>query len=551
MRILITLEKYMDKTNIKKIMFYILNIVCVLLSIYSFFKLSYDLSFLSVVICLIIYLAYENKSYIKTIVSSVASLAFGYNFYTKYTIVLPWVFSAQTYFNNRFGLVVLSVLASSVLFMIINHTRKLISYLIRNFNISDYRYKFKGKKIFICGVNLVIVASAGLLLLVVAYNLPTYWINIHIKESAYLVSNEGEYLNMYSWGASAIDNYTDSLMLLEAGYENDQSALNNALLVPNGEIDDLTPGNVLVSHYLEDAGSLEYTDVYNYPRYWHGYLIFLKPLLMLFNFRQIRQINLVCQILLTLLIAFMMYKKNLKKYIIPYLLVYLMFNPLVISKSMQYCSCFYVMSIGILVTLLLGKDKLKKYDYLLFFNIGILTSYFDFLTYPYITYAIPMCFYLLINDDESIKEKIISFIRLGIVWVCGYLFMWASKWVLASIMTDTNVIKDALETTMTRTSSVANPLGEIEVYNYLSYLMQPATILCLIYIVYKLIKAIRDKAETRWDNVLIYSLVFIIPILWYALAQNHSFVHYWFTFRGCSASTAGLLFLMCSLKKKV
>lgn len=550
MHILTMLEKYMGKINNKKILFYILNTLCILLSIYSLIKNLYGLSLAPIILCLIINLCHKEKSTINIIVLTIACVIFGYNFYNKYTIVLPWVFSAQVYFNNKFGLVVLSGLSSLILFMIAYGFRSFITYFQKNFNKSDYKYKFKGRRLFICGINLIVAIAVGLLLLVVAYSLPTYWMNVHIKESAYLVSREGEYLNMLNWSASAIDNYTDSLMLLEAGFENKESALINALLVPNGQINDLTPGNILISHYLDDAGALEYTDIYNYPRYWHGYLIFLKPLLMVFNFRQIRQINLICQVLITLLIMFLMYKNNLKKYMMPYLLVYLMFNPLVISKSMQYCSCFYVMSIGIIAILLLGKTRNKKYDYLLFFNIGILTSYFDFLTYPYITFAIPMCFYMLLNNDCSLKERLISFIRLGFVWVCGYILMWGSKWILATLLTDTNVIKDAFETTLTRTSSVSNPLGEIEIYNYLSYVMQPSTILCLIYIGYCLIRYIKNKKEIRWDNMFMYSLIFIIPILWYALAQNHSFVHYWFTFRGCSASLAALLFLTTALYEK-
>lgn len=65
---------------------------------------------------------------------------------------------------------------------------------------------------------------------------------------------------------------------------------------------------------------------------------------------------------------------------------------------------------------------------------GISTAYFDFLTYPLVTFGIPMIFCILINEKntcENWKEMPI----MGIHWGIGYLGMWAEKWLIGTVIT--------------------------------------------------------------------------------------------------------------------
>lgn len=483
----------------------------------------------------------ENKknNYFRYIIGTIISLTIGFLFYKNNTKILPWIFPDQKIFNGKFGLIVLSLFISIIIFAIILGFNGLIKY-IKNENWKiNVDVKDGLKKLFICLVNIICAAGIGLLLLVGVYSLPVNKINENLVKSATTLKYEDTYQIKYDWCVSELDNFTDSIMLLNAGDETKDTALNKALYVYRGQIEDKYSSDTLILHYLEGQ---EYTETVNYFTYWHGYLIFLKPLLTFMGYGGLRVVNLFIQIVLVLLICVLMYKREYKNFIIPYVLIYLMMGPTILGNSLQYSACFYVANIGILLLLLIKKEKLNKYAYLLFLNIGILTSYFDFLTYPYITFGFVMSFYLMINKDMLLKNKIKHFIEYGVVWVLGYLLMWGSKWVIATIITGENVLGRAISEILYRTSPVNNPILEIEAYNYVAYLMQPATLLCIIYMIYCVTKFMRNKVNNIWNIIISYSFVFIIPILWYALAKNHSFVHWWFTFKGCSLSMMAILF---------
>lgn len=483
-----------------------------------------------------------NKLTIKNIVILVICSTIGFLFYKRYTILLPNAFEEQKYFTNDFALGVLSLFVVVFLYLLLTNIKSLAKY-IKNLFKSEMPKKNDNifKRVGICLINLIAAVGMGLLLLVGVYSIPLDKIDYNVGQSSFTIYQEGSFYSMFDWSVSALDNYTDSLIMLEAAYESDESTLNNALIVRNGSFNGEPFPETMVRHYIynEWFSAEEYTSDYTYPRYWHGNLVFVKPLLTIFTYSQIRLLNLGVQVLLMLVILLLMYKKGFKKYIIPYSLVYLMLNPIVNGFSLQYSSCYYVANIALLIMLLIGKDKINKYDYLIFFNIGIATSYYDFLTYPYITFAIPFAFYLIFNNEDKGKNKIINFIRLGIIWSLGYLLMWGSKWVLASILTDQNVIADALNMLSYRTSSTDFSFDQITVLNYILYLMQPATLICAAYIVYCYIKR---GSNFNWDTILPFVLILIIPILWYSLVKNHSYLHYRFTFKGCTASMIALLF---------
>ena len=48
---------------------------------------------------------------------------------------------------------------------------------------------------------------------------------------------------------------------------------------------------------------------YEYARYWHGYLVFLRPLLLLFDISGIRIINIILFLILGIIFLYLVYKK--------------------------------------------------------------------------------------------------------------------------------------------------------------------------------------------------------------------------------------------------
>ncbi|MBR0462262.1 MAG: hypothetical protein IJJ00_06095 [Erysipelotrichaceae bacterium] len=401
--------------------------------------------------------------------------------------------------------------------------------------------------------HVLLSALCGTILLTGVYSLPVERIKNNVGLSAYTMQWEGSYYVLSDHCTSQLDNYTDSIMLLEAAHNHQNSAIVDAMNAPRGYVEDNEdPSKTLVLHFIEKkdfAGSL------NYPRYWHGYLVFLKPLLMLFVYRTIRFINGFLQFTIVAFTCLLLFKKGFKKYIIPYVLAYFMLMPIALAKSLQFSSCFYVFSLACIALLTANTDNLKKRSHMIFLYCGITTAFFDLLTYPVSTVGVPLVFYLVLADFDSLEQKLSDIIKNGLCWSLGFGGMWISKWIIGSIITKNNVILDAINATMFRVSSVAADGIQYNAFtstikNYADFFKTPITLIVaayIIYLSYRCIKKDRSTANNCFRTILPYLLCGFIPAVWYALTINHSATHSWFTNKACVVSVLAIMFGLISL----
>lgn len=406
-------------------------------------------------------------------------------------------------------------------------------------------------------INLTIAASLGTILLWAIYCLPINPIEHHVRSSAVTIQEEGVNPQLYSWCHSQLDNWTDSIMLLEAADATEASALEKAMLAYRGSIDNSKPAETLVDHYVQN---IEFTRTIDYARYWHGYLAAIKPLLSLFDYSTIRIINGTLQLVVLVLVCVLMKRKRLTPYIIPYILCYLMLMPIVLAKSFQFSSCYYVFTAGVIALLVLKDSARSKFAYLVFLNIGIMTAYVDFLTYPIATYGIPATISVALSRDEHLEEKMVGIVRNGLFWCVGYGCMWGSKWLIASITTGKNVFTNAIDAFTSRTSTIASDgltqysVFNCEIMNFTRFIKTPVIILVIIFCIYVVAKHIRHYKfdhECALAISLPYTILLLAPVVWYAFATNHSYVHYWFTNKACVVTLAALLFGITDLSQNM
>ena len=119
---------------------------------------------------------------------------------------------------------------------------------------------------------------AGLLLLLLVYCIPVSPMKVHIRQSLPMLEKEfsdSELLEGYP--GSLTGSFTDCLMLENAIYTSDEhTTLEQILRMYRGESgtgDGWAPGNSLAD-YAWDARQPREVE---YARYWHGYLVVLKP----------------------------------------------------------------------------------------------------------------------------------------------------------------------------------------------------------------------------------------------------------------------------------
>lgn len=398
----------------------------------------------------------------------------------------------------------------------------------------------------------------GLLLLVGVFSLPTQRMKHHVFENTWLLQEEGDYseflsgkfvrLHPYNMELKTLllnnrgmarDNHTDALMLGAAAFDDGgvTSAMQKALLVYHDEsvmhrmIDSL-------SAYAEN-GVAKTPEAY--PRYWHGYLVVLKPLLLLFTYRQIRYLNVVLLLTLYGMAVLGLFRRNGIKPCANFIFASLMTFPIVIPFCMQYCTMTYI-TLGGMNYMLWHKSKGEnKHEIEFFFLIGILVAYIDFLTYPVMALGCLLIVRTVIVDRKvQIREQIL----LCFSWAAGYGTMWASKWLLADIFTDKRVIRDALNQAIHRTvgssdqlDAHVNPIKSVAA-NLSCFTNVIFITLILLIVTVWIVGIIRNG----WDiNALNYLFIMFLPIIWMCVLQNHSYDHSSYTYRSLVVSFWSLL----------
>ena len=405
----------------------------------------------------------------------------------------------------------------------------------------------------------------GILLLTIAYALPTKNIYQHIEASLPVYQEEGEYPYLIedNW-STLLDNYTDTLMLGSATYRSGHP-FRDALLIPRTRYGELEPFDNLpeiISHRGEAVPNQSY-EIY-YPRYWHGYLILLKPLLELFTPTKLRILNTALQFALALLTLFLLYKNLGLPYAAAFFSVLAVMNPMVTGRSFQYSDVYYITMLSSIYILHKGKKILKPNCFLhLFFFIGILTAYFDLLTYPLASLGVPLLILLSIQNQASEKphplpSALITMLTSSVSWLFGFAAMWASKWVIATAFTDVNVFEDALNQASFRlngqvTERRMTNMGAVAISRNLERLPETPVILELILFLILMIALIllkQYKLRLKLETIIPQLIIAFYPILWYGTMKNHSFIHRWMTYRSLSILTFSIFLMLAGNMQK-
>ena len=186
----------------------------------------------------------------------------------------------------------------------------------------------------VCAV-ITISIIVGFLLLCLVYCIPTRMMVDAGYESNDVLKSEGIYGYEY-FSLRTLDNFTDAVMLNTASYHSNESIWKNAAEAFWGSVDEM---DAFQSYLAVASGAAMETEPVSYSRYWHGYLVFLKPLYALFNYTEIRNINKVIQFSL-LIIALVLLNKKYPNLTLPFFISVMLLAPTAVCKSLQFSSVF-------------------------------------------------------------------------------------------------------------------------------------------------------------------------------------------------------------------
>lgn len=414
---------------------------------------------------------------------------------------------------------------------------------------SDFKKKLKifTKIIFV----LLISICIGAMLLFTAYLIPVEYMEQNLKESIPVFEHEGTYPTLIGWSTSVLDNFTDALMLLTAVYEDDTPILNQMLTACSEMSRDKNPVENLIEYYSQGrmTGSVPYS------RYWHGYLIFLKPLFTIMNYGEIRILN--CYLLMavvgTLIYKIYRVKKNI--YVLPTLLLIGVLPIVSTAWSLHNLQIYYIFVIGSIILIVNYRKWYDTDKMILFFVIlGILTSYFDLMTYPLVTFGVPICYYFCMNPNNNLLKDIKHLTEYGISWIIGYGGMWFGKWAVASMLTKQNVILDALGAMQERTSMTSGWGEKVNIiemisYNAKAFLHNPVIAFVILFCIVTIVRIIKHHWLNHMKSHLIFLIIASLPIIWYIATPNHSMTHWWlFTYKELGITAFAV---MCFLARLV
>lgn len=372
-------------------------------------------------------------------------------------------------------------------------------------------------------------------LIIGSYSLPNSAIRNNVKESIGQLKAEGiGYTPFFLGQAGAMmDTHTDALMLniaMNKGMGKEQRALVRA--VENSYYEDETKGGVTsLEKNLAD-------DQYNnseYSRYWHGAQVILRPLLMRYNYVEIRYIFMVIIFLLLGITIYLISKQLGLKTVIAFIITICMMYVVLIPMSLQYSFIFIVTLISMIAVLITYKYEKQRIIPIIFFITGALATYFDLLTYPLVTLGMPITLVALLENRRKKKllEQILLIIKLGIMWAIGYVLLFFTKWVIASIILQKDAISLALNQILFRVNgNETYPVNRIDVLkeNFNFFFIPTAKELLMVAFVIWIIIFLLAKKKIKDCSVIITLIcIAIVPYVWYITFAGHSSIHSWFT----------------------
>ena len=402
------------------------------------------------------------------------------------------------------------------------------------------------------------------LILSLSYAIPNQNIRDNIADSLSVLKKEGEYYkpifgNKLEFASSyTLDNFTDSL-LLNVCYDLESDNFN---IFERASANSRYRNKGSIIGNLESVIKGEQEANSTYERYWFGNVAILRPLLTFFNYQTIRYLNYIVIFALFMIAFYLISKNNGFKIALAFAISLLFMGLPIIPLSLQYTPvCIITLSVVIILNILYKKEYFKQVLPYIFLLTGCITAFMDLLSYPLLTFGMPMIILLVLESKEqkTAKEYFKDFLRMGVLWSLGYFMTFFLKWIIASIVLNKNVIESAWKQFIYRSDITSWKVSKFKAITknfglyFNNIVISFIAIYYLIYIV-KIIKSLKNKniviKKENFSLVIVIAIVALTPYIWYLIFNNHSSVHSWMTYRIQAITMMGIIIIPMILTGK-
>jgi len=404
---------------------------------------------------------------------------------------------------------------------------------------------------------LIFSVITGLGLLWLSAQIPSSAIHNKTSESAdyYLSNPRMKPVLMEGYNNTMRDYYADSIWLSIA-YAYDGS-LKSVIESKYAFVEKVSQGE---NFRAQLDGKLDANK--EYFRYWHGPIVLIRPLLLVFNVQQIYWLCTAAIILLFAAIIFLLCKH--REYIAAIItgITFIIGGFFLGGISLEYTQVFLVTGIISLIAMRkVWQNQSKQLPYLFFFS-GILINYLDFMTAETLTLTFPLLLVLWLRRKHKMSElKFEKILLYMFLWVLGYGLMWGSKWLITRVALGGEVWQSIGGQMGLRSYSQTIGLSLPQMFFIALRLnLHCLTIFCfspwisvafVIAFIALLIYAFRNRPlVSDWYWVASVIIVSLVPILRIIIMTEHELLHYFFTYRAFSVIFMGILLIWAKVFEK-
>ena len=348
-------------------------------------------------------------------------------------------------------------------------------------------------------------------LMVLSYTIPFEKIAVNLRYSLETIANETKRWSvMGEFKGTKLDTFTDNLIFNKLSNQEELSAI-QAAMWNNG-----------------------------YERYWLGDIAVLRPMLIFISYKHIRYLNIFLVFIVFYFSMTKVEKAISRTYAYLLITMLLLIHFWIFPLSLQYTPVFIISLLGIVAVI----EVHQRYGYrlskmvLLFFTIGSVTNFFDLLTVPLLTFALPwMIYFVLVNQHHRrhFKHNLSETVILGWTWLMGFGLTWASKWAIGSVILKDNPFANVANQIALRTGGKTDEvLDVIEIIKNMWKILLPKTamIILVLWLIILLVQSFKGvKSYQHWLSTTPLLMVALVPFVWVFILKNHNFHHAYFTYR--------------------
>ncbi len=427
----------------------------------------------------------------------------------------------------------------------------------------------------------IITAFICIFLLFTTAYIPQSAIQKQMKESAEYYSEHllFDRVTPFSF-LSRQDNYADCILTNIIYHIDSENILTSVLSAsyynPEGE-----EVNESFSYAVDNPADASVNDKVvpnvDYSRYWHGSMVLLRPLFVFFDIRTIRMILGILILLLTIWFVYLLIRKKYLFFAGCYIVGLLSVSAWMCAFCVEYTMPFLVMAVELPVLFLLMtkevNDKKDEYQEKILWCVlsasGIVTAFLDFLTTETLTFTVAYMLYLVVRNKrgqiEGFKKECVRMIKSGAVWGISYALMFFLKWIMACVFLGKDAFVEALRQAafrMNGDATLGNVTGAETVSdgerifgalwrNFACLLpfrdnMKVQTTMIVLVVTAVVAFCIWYLFRTKKVNDVnrLLGMLAIIPVVRFLVLNNHSYIHFFFTYRALLVTVVALVYVL-------